>query len=73
MFHELLIGKKPYRASSPQALLYQHVNAPLPELADEFKHYETLIHRMMAKEPSERYSSADEIVSAVLMVSPPNL
>jgi serine/threonine-protein kinase PpkA len=73
MFHELLVGKKPYRASSPQALLYQHVNSPLPVLPDEHKHYEQLLHRMMAKNPDDRFNSADDIISAVLSISPPQL
>jgi serine/threonine-protein kinase PpkA len=73
MFYELLTGKKPYRAASPQALLYQHVNSPLPELPEEHKHYEPLLHKMLAKDADDRFAQADDIVNAVLTVSPPNL
>jgi serine/threonine-protein kinase PpkA len=73
MFFELLTGKKPYRASSPQALLYQHVNAEIPTLPNQYAHYQDLLVKMMAKEPNERFSQADDIVSAVLEISPPNL
>jgi class 3 adenylate cyclase len=73
MFYEMLAGKKPYRASSPQALLYQHVNSPIPPLPEEFAHYDPLIARMMAKEPSERFINADALIDAALSISPPNL
>lgn len=73
MFFELLTGKKPYRASSPQALLYQHVNAELPILPNQFAHYQGLLVMMMAKDPNERFSQADDIITSVLEISPPNL
>jgi serine/threonine-protein kinase PpkA len=73
MFFEMLTGKKPYRASSPQALLYQHVNSPIPELPSDYQHYQALVNKMMAKEPSDRFAKADDIVTAVLQISPPNL
>lgn len=73
MFFELLTGKKPYRASSPQALLYQHVNAPVPDLPAEFAHYNPLLHRMMAKDPEDRFASAEDLIDLALSISPPNL
>jgi serine/threonine-protein kinase PpkA len=73
MFYELLTGKKPYRASSPGAILYQHINSPLPTLPRAQKHYEALLHRMMAKDPKARFATADDIVSAVLAVSQPDI
>jgi serine/threonine-protein kinase PpkA len=73
MFFELLTGKKPYRASSPQALLYQHVNAEVPKLPDAYAHYQDLLEKLMAKAPEDRFHQADDIVSAVLEISPPNL
>jgi len=73
MFFEILTGKKPYRAASPQALLYQHVNADVPKLPALYAHYQNLLEKMMAKAPEERFHQADDIVSAVLEISPPNL
>jgi class 3 adenylate cyclase len=73
MFFEILTGKKPYRASSPQALLYQHVNAEVPKLPAVYMHYQDLLEKMMAKAPEDRFHQADDIVTAVLEISPPNL
>jgi class 3 adenylate cyclase/ActR/RegA family two-component response regulator len=73
MFFEMLTGKKPYRAASPQALLYQHVNADVPRLSADYAHYQNLLEKLMAKDPAHRFSQADEIIDAVLAISPPNL
>jgi len=73
MFFEMLTGKKPYRAASPQALLHQHVNAAVPRLTADYAHYQNLLEKLMAKDPAHRFSQADEIIDAVLAISPPNL
>ncbi len=73
MFFEILTGKKPYRAASPQALLYQHVNAEVPTLPAAYLQYQDLLEKLMAKAPEDRFHQADEIVTAVLEISPPNL
>jgi serine/threonine-protein kinase PpkA len=69
MFFELITGKKPYRASNAQALLYQHVNSPLPDLPDEAEKFTAITHKMMAKNPDERYSSAADIIDDAMMLS----
>ncbi len=66
MFFEMLAGKKPYRGDNPQALLYQHVNAPIPQLPDNLMQYQGLINKMMAKKTSDRVQNADEIINSVL-------
>jgi serine/threonine-protein kinase PpkA len=62
----MLAGKKPYYADNAQALLYQHVHAPVPTLPSAHARFQPLVSKMMAKRPQDRYASADEIIDAVL-------
>lgn len=73
MFYELLVGKKPFRAPSVQSLLAQHMHAAIPALPPDFRHYQSLINKMLAKSPQDRIQTADEIIDAALSISPPNL
>jgi serine/threonine-protein kinase PpkA len=68
MFYEMLTGKKPYRGDNPQALLYQHVNGPMPKLPDELLRYQHLVDRLMSKKPADRMQDADEIINSVVSV-----
>ena len=62
----MLAGKKPYYADNAQALLYQHVHAPVPTLPAHNARFQSLVSKMMAKRPQDRFASADEIIEAVL-------
>ncbi len=65
IFFEMLMGKKPYLAGTPMAVIYKHSHAPLPPLEDEMTHLEPLVHKLLAKEPSARYQTADELIRAI--------
>jgi serine/threonine-protein kinase PpkA len=65
IFFEMLMGKKPYLAGTPMAVIYKHSHAPLPPLEDEMTHLEPLVHKLLAKEPRERYQSAEELIRAI--------
>ncbi len=69
MFFELLTGKKPYRASNTQALLYQHVNLAIPELPTQFSHIQPLVNAMMAKNPENRVPNAGMLIDMALEIS----
>lgn len=62
MFFELLTGRKPYTAASPMAVIYKHTHAQLPQLPAPVARYQPILERMMAKEPSDRYQSAAELL-----------
>jgi eukaryotic-like serine/threonine-protein kinase len=63
MFYELLVGKSPYQAKDAQAMLYQHVQAPLPVLPDHLSMFQPLVHRMLAKKPADRPQTANEVIN----------
>ncbi len=65
MFFEMLMGKKPYLAGTPMAVIYKHSHAPLPPLEDEMTYLEPLVHKLLAKEPRDRYQTAEELIRAI--------
>jgi serine/threonine protein kinase len=65
IFYEMLTSRKPYLASTPMAVIYKHSHAPLPELAPELTHLEPLAHRLLGKDPRDRYQSASELLEAI--------
>ena len=69
MFFELLTGQKPYRASTTEALLYQHVNLAIPELPAQFLQLQPLINAMMAKDPAQRIANAGVLIDMALEIS----
>lgn len=65
IFYEMLMRRKPYVAGTPMQVIYKHAHAPLPELPAEFKHLEGLLYNCIAKDPSRRFASADQLLDAV--------
>ena len=65
LFYELLTNNKPYTATTPAALIYQHVYAPVPELPAKLAKYQDIINKTLAKHPNERYQSAAELIQAL--------
>ena len=59
---EMLTGKKAFHASSPGALIYQHLYAEVPKLPDEMAQYQPIIEKLLAKDPDGRYRTASELV-----------
>jgi len=65
MFYEMLTRRKPYVAGTPMQVIYKHAHSPLPELRPELKRFESIIFNCIAKDPSRRYSSAEQLVDAL--------
>ena len=66
VFFEMLTGRRPFQADNAQALMYQHVNAPIPRLVAELGVYQAVIDRMMAKKPADRFESANDLIDLML-------
>jgi len=65
VFYQMLMGKVPYTADTPIALVFKHVSAPVPVLFGEFAVYQPLLDCMMAKVREQRYSNCDHIVADI--------
>ncbi len=62
LFYELLTGKPPFTGDTPVAIAYQHVSGiftPISQLLpDSDPAFDTFLRIALAKEPKERYQSA---------------
>ncbi|CAN5701077.1 hypothetical protein BH11MYX2_BH11MYX2_38480 [soil metagenome] len=66
MTYELATGKRPYDAPSAFAVAQKHVQAPIPRLpAGSHPAAQPFIDRALAKEPSDRFASADDMRAAL--------
>ncbi len=65
LLFEMLAGRKAFVASSPGALLYQHLHADVPLLPDPLLRYQRLIAKTLAKNPAHRYQSARELIDVL--------
>ncbi|NND92128.1 MAG: serine/threonine protein kinase [Granulosicoccus sp.] len=65
VFYETLTRRHPYTGTGSESVLSQHINAPVPQLPESEAQFQPLIDRMMAKNPTDRYSSADELIADI--------
>jgi tRNA A-37 threonylcarbamoyl transferase component Bud32 len=65
MFYEMLTGRKPFTGATAMEVIYKHKRAELPEIAPQFAEYGSLLGRLLAKSPIDRYQSARELLEAV--------
>ena len=65
VFFEMLTGHRPFQADNAQALMYQHVNAPIPRLPVELAVYQGVIDKMMAKKNIDRFANANELIDYI--------
>ena len=66
--YQCLTGTTPFDADDPFAILYKHINEPLPVPAlatDEELAMFAVISKMLAKAPEERFQNADELIEAL--------
>jgi eukaryotic-like serine/threonine-protein kinase len=65
VLHEMLTGEKPFRAETPLGVLYMHANEPVPGLPQAISHLQPLHDALLAKQASDRPTSAAEVVARV--------
>ena len=65
VLYECLTGSPPYQAPDPFAIAYQHIYEPIPELPKDRAGFQPLLNRLMAKEPSDRFACAEDVLHAL--------
>jgi DNA-binding response OmpR family regulator len=65
IFYEMLTGARPFSASTPMGLIYQHTHARRPTLPDSVRTLQPVLERMLAVERAERYPSAGALLAAL--------
>jgi tRNA A-37 threonylcarbamoyl transferase component Bud32/ActR/RegA family two-component response regulator len=63
MFYEMLTGQKPYNGRSAMEIMAQHTGSPIPLLPPNVAAQQPLLERLMSKQLSARYASADELLA----------
>ena len=66
--YQCLTGRPPYEADDPFAILYKHINEPLPRpdlSSDEEWALFAVIERMLSKKADDRFQSADDMIVAL--------
>ena len=69
MLYELVTGEAPFRADTPMAVVIKHLTAPMPMPSQVNPNIppevETLILKATAKNPDDRFQSAEELALAM--------
>lgn len=65
VFFEMLTGHVPFAGESAVQTLFRHIHDEIPLLPKPVRHYQSIIDRLLAKAPQERYSSAAELAFAL--------
>lgn len=65
IFYEMLTGEKPFKSETLFDVVYQHKNAPIPLLPEDFKDCQPLLNLMMAKSPNDRFANAEAMIEYI--------
>lgn len=75
VLYEMLAGRPPFEGDSPVAVAFQHINdepAPLGlQNSSVSKGTAAIVHKLLEKEPADRFSSATEVRKALLALPEP--
>jgi CheY-like chemotaxis protein len=69
LYHEMLTGRRPYGGTSAQQVLQRHIEDPLPKLPGSLAFHQPLLDGLLAKQPHERYASADELLRVLTVAA----
>ena len=65
LMYELLTGVPPYFARSVKGMYFKHRHAPIPTLPSHLERFQPTLERLMAKEPADRFQTADEAIASL--------
>ena len=65
IFYEMITGHKLFESEGPAGLVKAHVYDAVPKLPERLAGYQTLLDRMLAKEPEQRFQSARELFATI--------
>lgn len=65
IFYEMLTSRRMYNAENAVALVYKHLNDPIPLLPANLARYQALLDRAVAKVPGDRFNSAASLIAYI--------
>jgi hypothetical protein len=71
MFFEMLTGSKPYTGGTAMEVIYKHKRAELPQIPARFARYESILRRLLAKSPNDRFQSARQLLDTIANLNTP--
>ncbi|MBL8298620.1 MAG: SUMF1/EgtB/PvdO family nonheme iron enzyme [Rhodanobacteraceae bacterium] len=63
MAYELLTGDLPFHGPDALSVALAHVEQPAPRLPPQRKHWQPVMDKLLAKDPAQRYATADELLT----------
>ncbi|MCZ7552855.1 MAG: serine/threonine protein kinase [Anaerolineales bacterium] len=67
LIFQMLSGQTPYQSDTPAKVMMMHVLQPVPDILDKKSDlpagFQTVLARAMAKQPEERYPTAEELAA----------
>lgn len=74
ILYEMITGQVPYSAETPIAIVFKHIQDPLPAarklVPDLSEDLERVLLKSLAKKPEDRYQSAEDFVEAIQAAIP---
>ncbi|MEN8720518.1 MAG: serine/threonine-protein kinase [Oceanococcaceae bacterium] len=65
MLYEMLTGHVPFRGADALSTIMKHISEPPPPLPEEFRPYQPLVSKLLAKNPDDRPQSAKQLIRAL--------
>lgn len=65
ILYQLLTSEKPYVGTTTDEILAQQKDAPLPQLPGALALYQPLLNKLLAKDPTQRFGNAREVLEAL--------
>lgn len=65
ILYEMLTNQRLYDSDNLAGIAFQHVHADIPRLPEPLQGYQTLVERLLAKNPDARFQSARELFAYI--------
>jgi len=69
ILYQMLAGRRPFAADTVDGLMNAHMAAPLPRLPQHSTALQPLLDGLLAKDPDDRFQSADELLAGIEWLS----
>lgn len=69
VFYEALTGHRPYQGADAFETALLHVKGPIPTLPEPLRRFQPVIDRVLAKNPEQRFATAEELAQAAQQVA----
>jgi len=65
VIYQMLTGMPPFVGQDRVEIMEAHVSKPVPQLPDKHSQFQSLVDGLLAKDPDERFQTADEVVEGL--------